>query len=374
MQIVIFGVGKLYSMCSKLLYSDIEMEIMDVWDNNENIGSIDGRTVNRPNNNFLKSDVYIVVLTNYYNEMMEQCVALGYKEDKIVCVNKLFEVFVKKYYENYMPDNISEEEERALDRIKNVGLETYNADLQDKYEIDDVQCEWDECNSSWYVLHEGRKMYMPNNYDMVISKEYYNNRRREQDFNNTHNYFKWCKNDWYDVIIDAGCSEGYFALSMADRCDELYVIEPDNEWFEKYKYTFMEEKYNLINKYLGAENTEKSVTIDAITKKYHHKKILVKMDIEGGEEQAIKGARMLFYSDNEVTFIVCGYHHANAEEVIKKMFNEFNMEVFSSDKNMFFAPSNEMNTLNGTDNVRKNGICNYRMRCGVIAAYKSVGL
>jgi len=98
-----------------------------------------------------------------------------------------------------------------------------------------------------------------------------------------------------DIVMDIGAHYGYFTLLAAhiNRSPKnVHSFEPQPFNYHVLKYN--NKKYfkgciNLINRYIGGEVKGRMITLDYYYKVSGTRPNLIKMDIEGGEINAIKG-------------------------------------------------------------------------------------
>ena len=182
-----------------------------------------------------------------------------------------------------------------------------------------------------------RKMYYPRNGYMQMQlpdgKKYIHNVLREQVPTSPHLYVKGThKVNEGDVLIDAGVCEGNFALRYADICSKIYLFEPDKRWFEPLYYSLKDcwEKVAFIPKFVGESTRGGVVAIDDAVKVPGGSKIFLKMDIEGAEPSALRGAKKIL-TTNKVKASICSYHHSEDIIKIKAVLRNCGYRVAASD-------------------------------------------
>lgn len=197
---------------------------------------------------------------------------------------------------------------------------------------------FDEEKEMFFVIENEKKMYFPRSYrtkERVI--EYYRSICMEQDEKSPHRYL--CNNDDIvegAIVVDAGVAEGNFALSIIDRVKKIYLFEPDKDWLEALQYTFepYKEKVVIINKFLSNYCGGNTTTID---KELEGEQInFLKMDIEGEEFYALKGAINILNQSNNLKCAICTYHQELAYEVITQFLKENAIRTESSKGYMWF--------------------------------------
>lgn len=369
--VILFGAGKQLERIYKYVECSV-INICEIWDNDETKNGLlfDGIAIAKPRRK-LSMDKFQIVITSpvYYKEIKEQLISeYGFLEDEIHDVMWIYSLRMSRYYSSNIIDG---EEKKAFDRILECGLETYNVDMDESHTEELIA--YGVENDKGYVIHNGYKMFFPSRYKRENALSYYRGLRREQNINSPHCYANFILDDDFDCVVDAGCCEGIFSLDMVSKTKTLILIEPQKDWTLLYDKTFEKMEINVCNKFLSAEDNEYCTTLDSLLGEYIEKtgkKILIKMDIEGAEIDALNGAKKILNSNNNITLVICAYHHAKDSEVIIDILNRHGYLTKSSKRNMFFRPENEENTVNPSIEWKENLDENYRLRIGLIAGYK----
>ncbi len=145
------------------------------------------------------------------------------------------------------------------------------------------------------------------------------------------------KADW--TALDLGANIGYFTLLMAQKCKKVYAFEPSNSAFgmlqKNVKLNKLQDKVALENKAVGSKSSKMklyheplgsggnsfvniaggdSEDVDCVSLdeyfKDKEKPDIIKMDVEGWEEDAILGGKEVFEHaqfimfENNVTLLV----------------------------------------------------------------------
>lgn len=183
-------------------------------------------------------------------------------------------------------------------------------DFPEKYLHNEVKVFFDDNEQMNYVLHNGKRMYLPNKFpNEEIMRQYYNSLCMEQDVQSPHLY----QSDRVhveegDVILDVGAAEGFFVLSVIDKISYAYLIEADTEWEKALKATFRpyKDKVKIISKFASDIVGENEITIDNVIE--NQRLDFIKMDIEGAEIKALAGAVNTLKTHN-VKCSICTYHN-----------------------------------------------------------------
>lgn len=129
------------------------------------------------------------------------------------------------------------------------------------------------------------------------------------------------------VAFDIGANIGYTTISLANQCDKVYAFEPDKRSFKMLKLNalpnvecyklaiadycgklnfYATDKPNLSTTCKGQGGKKKTVdcaTIDTFMK-FHYNPVFMKMDLEGGEVAAIRGAMKAIASSSKVKLLI----------------------------------------------------------------------
>lgn len=145
------------------------------------------------------------------------------------------------------------------------------------------------------------------------------------------------------VVLDAGANIGYFSLLLADKCLEVYAVEPDVDNFnalnsnikrngisniKAFNLAFSDKRETLkLNKSTKAnwhttskadtndiDGTVNALRIDDFCESHGFSPDIIKMDIEGFERFVIPGAKNAL-SSVEYLFFELHSSHMNIEEV-----------------------------------------------------------
>ena len=185
-----------------------------------------------------------------------------------------------------------------------------------------------------------RKMYFPRDRKFFIynNEKFVQNIMEEQLPTSPHLYIKdEHKVNVGDIVIDAGVCEGNFALRYIDICSKMYLFECDSRWLEPLKQTFKNyrDKVELIPRFLSNGTDDKNITIDDALPNFHNEKIFLKMDIEGAETLALRGAKNIL-TNNKVKASICSYHKTDDLFKIKAILQKYGYRTSTSAGWMIF--------------------------------------
>lgn len=185
-----------------------------------------------------------------------------------------------------------------------------------------------------------RKMYYPRDEKFVIrnGEQFVEDLVADQVPTSPHLYIKGehkvCAGD---IVIDAGTKEGNFALRYVDLCSKMYLFEPSSRWLEPLNRTFKDyrDKVELIPRFVSNVTDDSNITIDDALPDLRGKNIFLKMDIEGAEPLALRGAKRIL-TNNKVKASICSYHNADDAIKIKSIMQSYGYKTSTSDGWMVF--------------------------------------
>lgn len=142
----------------------------------------------------------------------------------------------------------------------------------------------------------------------------------------------------YNMFIDVGAFVGYFSVIAANKCKKVIAYEAHPFYFGLLQYnTKFQFNVDCRYAYIGNENSIPTVgdefdmvevfdknkynipvvTLDEELAQFKEENILIKMDIEGGEMNALLGATELLKHDNIHWHIDIHYHSWTEEDIFK---------------------------------------------------------
>ena len=229
---------------------------------------------------------------------------------------------VCRYYKNSTDVEIR----KVLSYVKRMRrVKTFNDPFADPYEDYSCEIKKDKGSGMFFADYGGRPMYFSRDYFTEKScLQYMRGILAEQDTHSPHRYLSDDFNvDEGSVVLDVGVAEGNFSLDVVDRVSKLILVESNQNWVEALKKTFGKEiadgKVEIVPKMLGGgKNDQKHTSIDALYRKYGRLDF-IKMDIEGGEEEALNGAKIWMQECTSAKLAVCAYHKPESFQEITKM-------------------------------------------------------
>lgn len=161
-----------------------------------------------------------------------------------------------------------------------------------------------------YVVHKGKKLFFPRNFSKKQVQDTYRSLIIEQDIRSPHRYLE----DDYSqlqgkIVFDLGGAEGIFSLDSIDYAKHIFLFECEDVWIEALNATFSQwtDKLTIVPKYVSDKISAIETTIDSYIPLIDDAELFLKMDIEGAEPSALKGAEEMLRTRN-VQLSVCAYH------------------------------------------------------------------
>lgn len=207
-------------------------------------------------------------------------------------------------------------------------INVFNDNFVEKY--DNFKCEiiYDDNCSMFYVKHEGKKLYYPNNYKRKTEVfNTYTSVYMEQDMLSPHRYLCEADDLAGNIIFDCGSAEASFSLGIIEQVKHIYLFEADPVWIPALKKTFepWHDKITIINKFVNDRSeAPKIISLYNYIRELEQKnkldlkndKIFIKMDIEGAEENVLSDIRDILKEAENMKLAVCVYHTQRAENLI----------------------------------------------------------
>jgi hypothetical protein len=346
-KIIIFGTG---SRAEKVMKSmDLSRyKLVAYLDNNEKKqGTLwNGIIIKSPKN--LEKIEYdkIVICSTAYDAIFEQLTQI-YNINPHKIANNLY--FIRnKLLEYYKSEDCDEEIQQILNYLNDNDLNVFNYDFVRKYKNININVFYDESVNMFYILNNGKRMYFSSKYNTKESViEYYRFLQMEQDINSPHCYlYGEMQVTEGDIVVDAGVAEGNFALDVIDMVSKIYLIEMDLDWIKALKETFKEyeDKVVIISKCLSDIDDESNITLDKLLNNGVIN--FLKMDIEGYEMKALKGANKIFKRDNPMKLDICAYHNHEDYNEIMNLLKHYNFSASPSNGYMYFVNESMYEEIN----------------------------
>jgi hypothetical protein len=131
-----------------------------------------------------------------------------------------------------------------------------------------------------------------------------------------------------DIVVDIGCSEGFFSRFFADQAKQIYLFEADSKWEEPLKYTFSEfsEKTTVIHKFVGGKSNNTHTRLDEVLQNSADDVYFLKLDVEGAEREILESSRS-FLMSNKVKISCCSYHRQDDCRYLTRLLKSFGFKT-----------------------------------------------
>ena len=126
-----------------------------------------------------------------------------------------------------------------------------------------------------------------------------------------------------------------------EKVKKVYLIECELDWIEALKATFepYKEKVVFCDKYLSDKDSDTCITLNTLVQEPVD---FLKMDIEGEEVNALRGADKVFVNSANIKCSICAYHRHGDEEKIKDILSRYGLETCTSKGYMLFIYDDEI--------------------------------
>ncbi len=230
-------------------------------------------------------------------------------------------------------------------------------DFVEKYQKLPVETGFDATNNMHYVLHKGKKLYWPEGFNSTTMAGDYRRLMLEQDKDSPHCY--WESPDVFkdQVLFDVGAAEGLITLDHIEELKHAVLFECSPDWIKALKLTFKPyaDKVSIVEKYVAGITDEQknTLSLDDYIQQTGLTANLIKMDIEGFEEEALEGFRN-FLNKHDPKLAVCTYHKPEAEENIRNIVTRFGYRASVTKGHICFVHSTEHFFRKGVLRADKN--------------------
>lgn len=337
MDAVIWGAGEICSriLKQKVLYCDYTIKAIIDNDKSKWGDKLLGYDIIAPNDLARISPNAVIVCSKYYEDIKEQINDLLKSKDlSVIPYHDLEESLITIIVEKYK-DSKDNEINKILDRYRNKGFSVYGS-----YEYEHERYYvYRDSDMMPYILFEGKRMYYPRNRRFFADDngEYIEDLLIEQGEGSPHLYIREDKGivpPKGGVLVDAGVCEGNFALRYVDDVGKVYLVESNPEWIEPLERSFRpyKNKVTICNKFLSDMDSSTTVSLDSLVDGYAD---FLKMDIEGYELNALKGAKKTLGSNCICS--ICSYHKYRDEEKIRSVLERYGYTTSVSEGYMFFS-------------------------------------
>ncbi len=232
------------------------------------------------------------------------------------------------------------------------GLTPYPYKFALEYKNIDVNYLFDHQHELYYVLHQGKKLYFPQGYRTTDIQRIYKNLIIEQDARSPHRYVQSYDELTGKTLLDIGAAEGIFTLTVIECIQYAYLFECDGKWVKALEATFApwKEKITIVKKLVGNVTNETSITIDDFFSEQQPARLFLKMDIEGCEKAALKGAKNILENAPGFNCSICTYHRKDDARQISAILSDAGLEIKFTEGYLFYKKGLQKGVVRGVRN------------------------
>lgn len=190
---------------------------------------------------------------------------------------------------------------------------------------------FDSAKGMCFVVHRGRRLYFPKEYDIPAAVKYYRNLVVTEGIlgggysaKAPHQYLtdSFRINEG-DTLLDVGAAEGLFLLDSLDSIKHGYAFESSRFWMEALNATFepFRQKVTVVQKFVSNEDSVEKIRLDSFLQDITGP-VLIKVDVEGGEQSVLDGAKSMLENRKNIRVVCCTYHKHDDAELVSRFFEE----------------------------------------------------
>ncbi len=221
---------------------------------------------------------------------------------------------------------------KEIHYIAKHGISMFPYSFSRKYADFESEVTFDHKEEKYYALHRGKKLYFPKGMSEEEVKGAYKQLVMEQEAASPHRYWSDLNRpEKGDTFIDVGAAEGIIALELIDIVDRVILVECEDAWKSALEATFAlyRDKVEIVSAYCCEKvEGESKTTIDHIAGSITNP--VIKMDIEGAEIDALKGAKQTLLR-KDAKWAICTYHTKTDAENIESILKQMHMKYEYSD-------------------------------------------
>jgi hypothetical protein len=217
-------------------------------------------------------------------------------------------------------------------------ISSYPAEYSLEYRQADIQVCDDEQWGLPFVVHHGRKLYFRKSSDHERIKSDYRDLLIEQDPRSAHRYVRSYDELADTTLLDVGAAEGIFSLDAIDFVDHVYLFECNEDWMLPLQATFAPWKHKVttVPKFVGGASSDSHVAIDDFLRDKPHRKLFIKIDIEGAEMDALHGAMNTLTTSDALRLAICTYHRVGDPERMADLMTSLGFDFEFTDGLMYW--------------------------------------
>lgn len=307
-------------------------------DKNKQEKGLEGKSVYAPEQiGNLEWDMILLctISREYQEEMLLYLEAEGIERTRIVTylncegMGLIRDLIMEKYCDSKEPET-----KEIMDYIKEHEMSVFNMILDRSGERYQVYC--DSPEEDPYIWIDDKRMYYPKEFLDINTTPFLYDIYAEQSSNSPHLYIpSWKFVSKNSIIVDAGAREGNFALKYVNESKKIYIFECEKKWCRALSKTFSpyRHKVSIHNSFLGNSNNGNMQTLDRVISESID---FLKMDIEGAEINALKGAEKVLGKSHAFCSI-CAYHNSDDKIKIENILNSYGYKTSTSSGYMLYG-------------------------------------
>jgi len=244
---------------------------------------------------------------------------------------------IRHYFLSLNPNKQESEIQEIIEYFRKNDFSVFPYNFTQKYRNLKINSIYDKTCEMYYILHNGKRMYFPQNWTELQMRGYYTGLCLEQDENSPHRYeTKDFSPKKGDTIVDVGAAEGIWALTYADIAKKIYLFECNPSWEQALRKTFepYKEKTIIVNKYVSDKSEGENIMLDDY---FDNETVnFIKADIEGYELKLLAGMVRILTREKDIKLLLCTYHNKIDAEELKVGLEKFGFYTEYSKKYMLF--------------------------------------
>jgi len=229
------------------------------------------------------------------------------------------------------------ERQQVIDHLRSGGPMLFPYPFALNYDYRKVEVFRDEASGMHYVMQDGRKLFFKRKWKPRRIRKAYAALAMEQDALSPHRYLA----SGFDigegkVLADIGAAEGNFTLGIIDKLSKVYLFECDPDWIEALEKTFepWKDKVEIVRKFVSDRNDGENVRADDF---FADKKVdFLKIDVDGGERDLLKGCREMLSRRRPLKVALCTYHLHDDENEFRQLLQDHGFSVTHTPGFMIF--------------------------------------
>ncbi|AFL85065.1 hypothetical protein Belba_2511 [Belliella baltica DSM 15883] len=221
----------------------------------------------------------------------------------------LFRKNLLKKLINYSSTSLGSKYKSEINFLKEHGLTVFPYSFIKNYSKSEIKI--NKIDNLMCVEYFGKNLFFPKNFSHNQIIDYAYGLFLEQDELSPHSYnspiFR-IDND--DILLDIGCAEANYSLSMIEQVKKVYLFEPNEIWIQPLQHTFSnwKNKVEIFNQRYGDRN---ELNHPDLSREFLNQNILIKIDVDGNEREVLELIEPLFSIAKSVKIAICTYHQNN---------------------------------------------------------------